>query len=630
MKKIAYIVSNEMIGNSVRKILADAGCSGEVDVQRIDVHRILSEYRRLCSEGYSCFIARGGTYRELAGIADAIPVCEAKVTTEDILNALAGIAPRDNETIHLVLHEDVGKGIENLAGLVNFSIDVKRYSTLDQLEECLGSIAGPGTVVVSSGVAGDISGRSDLDFVELANRPAAVMQAVNEARRIREQLKDSLQHASILDSIYNNVDEGIVIFDPDYRITSANRLAEVFLRVPMDEIIGANIRSLVREMPEQRKDGSCSIDSPRNFVGNMVGKKLAYSIYPFKYNVDEKRFLMTIQEITKVQETERDIRLQLARKGLTADHTFRDILTEDAGMKKVIRDAMKVAAFDGSVLIYGESGTGKELFAQSIHNASSRRKGPFVAVNCGALTESLLESELFGYVGGAFTGARKEGKAGLFELAHQGTIFLDEINSTPLSLQTKILRVIEEQEVMRVGSDYVIPLDVRIISASNADLGAHMEDGTFRPDLYYRLSTFRVSIPPVRERRDDILLLFDHYLEEFNKDGEELPPLSDDFRQKLLSHEWRGNVREIRSTALRYYAYRGDDSGGSIIDMSAEETAPEIVGKDMKIDLKGLSSAVENLVIDELEERGMTKSEIAAALGISRQALYKRMKNREQ
>ena len=150
------------------------------------------------------------------------------------------------------------------------------------------------------------------------------------------------------------------------------------------------------------------------------------------------------------------------------------------------------------MLIYGDNGTGKELFAQSIHNASRRREGPFVAVNCAALSESLLESELFGYVAGAFTGARSEGKAGLFELAHQGTIFLDEINSMPMGLQAKILRVIEQQEVMRVGSDYVIPLDVRIIAASNGNLTRSIRENQFRKDLFFRLNTFQLNIPQVK------------------------------------------------------------------------------------------------------------------------------------
>lgn len=169
---------------------------------------------------------------------------------------------------------------------------------------------------------------------------------------------------------------------------------------------------------------------------------------------------------------------------MTAEHHFRDILTKDEATKQCIHIAKRIAAYDVPILIQGESGTGKELFAQSIHNESPRHNGPFVAINCAALPTDLLDSELFGYVGGSFTGARKNGKAGLFEMAHGGTIFLDEINSMAPSIQSKLLRVIETKQVMRLGSDYVIPLDIRIISAGNSDLQQEVQQGKFRRDLF--------------------------------------------------------------------------------------------------------------------------------------------------
>lgn len=221
-------------------------------------------------------------------------------------------------------------------------------------------------------------------------------------------------------------------------------------------------------------------------------------------------------------------------------------MTKDKGMKAVIAQAERISDFDGSVLIFGDSGTGKELFAQSIHNASSRKNGPFVAVNCAAISESLLESELFGYVGGAFTGASKEGKAGLFEMAHKGTIFLDEINSMSLNLQSKILRVLERKEVMRVGSDYVIPLDVRIIAASNQNLVEQVKEQEFRQDLYFRLNTFELRIPTLNERSGDVLYLFKHFLGEQEHCAPEDITLSPEFITLLEDHDWWGNVRELK------------------------------------------------------------------------------------
>ena len=203
---------------------------------------------------------------------------------------------------------------------------------------------------------------------------------------------------------------------------------------------------------------------------------------------------MTLRDVTELQRLEKNIRYKLTKTGMTARHHFDDIKTVDDNMKKVIQRAAIMAEYNAPILIQGESGTGKELFAQSIHNASDRRNGPFMAINCAALTTDLLESELFGYVSGSFTGARKEGKAGLFEMAHKGTIFLDEINSMAPSIQSKLLRVLETKQVMRLGSDYVIPLDIRIISAGNADLIASVEAGEFRRDLYFRINTLRLNL----------------------------------------------------------------------------------------------------------------------------------------
>lgn len=315
----------------------------------------------------------------------------------------------------------------------------------------------------------------------------------------------------------------------------------------------------------------------------------------------------------------------MAKKGLVAKYSFSDILTQNSQMKELIKKAERISKMDGTVLIYGESGTGKELFAQSVHNASDRKTGPFIAVNCAALTESLLESELFGYVGGAFTGSNKEGKPGLFELAHGGTIFLDEINSMSLALQAKILRVIEQKEVMRIGSDYVIPLDVRIVSAANKKLINKVKSKEFRHDLYFRLNTFELDVPAISERREDIILLFRYYLSKYSNKPDKDIELSEDFQRNLHEHEWWGNIREIKSAALRYYAFSGDNSNGEILSNNDKDDYLDLVDDDFKIDLKELNKTVEGLVIESLLNKNLKKTEIADILGISRQALFKKL-----
>ena len=267
--------------------------------------------------------------------------------------------------------------------------------------------------------------------------------------------------------------------------------------------------------------------------------------------------LLTLRDVTKIQELEKNLRFQLSKRGLTAKYHFDDILTREDSMRRLIQWAQDCAKSDNTVMIYGESGTGKELFAQSIHNASARRDCPFVAVNCAALTESLLESELFGYEAGAFTGARKEGRAGLFELAHRGTLFLDEVNSMSLSTQAKILRVIEQKEVMRLGSDYIIPLDVRIITAANENLVQMVRRDAFRRDLFFRLNVLEVRIPSLNQRPKDILYLFRSFISELQGRPMREVRLSQELEKALITHNWWGNVRELRNVAQRY-AVRGD------------------------------------------------------------------------
>lgn len=230
-------------------------------------------------------------------------------------------------------------------------------------------------------------------------------------------------------------------------------------------------------------------------------------------------------------------------KGHAAKYRFSDICGVSPSITRTVELARKMARTDASVLITGESGTGKELFAHAIHSSSARAAMPFVAVNCAALPDSLLESELFGYEEGAFTGARKGGKAGLFELANTGTIFLDEIEGTPPSTQLKLLRVIQEREIMRVGGDRVIPIDVRVISASNQDLTSLMEAGRFRSDLFYRIGTLPLTLPPLRERREDILLM----LEEFKSALRLSFVLTEETKALLLQYHWPGNIRELRN-----------------------------------------------------------------------------------
>ena len=238
--------------------------------------------------------------------------------------------------------------------------------------------------------------------------------------------------------------------------------------------------------------------------------------------------------------------------GSDAHYTFQNIIGECPALQRLKGLALKVAQGNTSVLITGESGTGKELFAQSIHNNSPHSNGPFVAINCGAIPKDLIESELFGYDSGAFTGAKKEGRAGKFELANGGTIFLDEIGDMPYEVQVRLLRVLQEKSVTRIGGKKSIPLNVRVIAATNVNLEEAIENHVFRSDLYYRLNVFSLHIPPLRERGNDIFLLTDHFLQKYqNPKSEPITKISEEVRTIFAAYTWPGNIRELENVIER-------------------------------------------------------------------------------
>ena len=263
-------------------------------------------------------------------------------------------------------------------------------------------------------------------------------------------------------------------------------------------------------------------------------------------------YLVTLQDEIVLKSIETFFNKHLREKGLYAKHVFSDIQHVSESMSRCIRMAKKAAVTDYTILIGGESGTGKELLAQAIHNYSGRKNMPFIAVNCAAISESLLESELFGYEEGAFTGAKKRGKLGYFEQANRGTIFLDEIGELDKNLQVKLLRVLQQKEFDRVGGEETIHVDVRIIAATNRDLEAMVREGTFRDDLYYRLNVIPIILPPLRDRPDDIPLLVEHFIEKISKENKkDVRGITPDAMQMFMHYRWPGNVRELENVIER-------------------------------------------------------------------------------
>lgn len=372
----------------------------------------------------------------------------------------------------------------------------------------------------------------------------------------------------------------------------------------------------------------------KQLLENGSGKDRIICLHDKKYYVQYKPLsemeagagaLIFIKNTDRIIEEESRIRRGLSEKGLTAKYTFEDILGQSAAIRENIRMAERYSGVNSNVLIIGETGTGKELFAHSIHQASKRSHQPFVALNCAALPENLLESELFGYEAGAFSGASKGGKTGLFELAHKGTIFLDEIGEIPITLQAKLLRVLQEKEIRRIGSTSVHPVDVRVISATNINMEEKIKEGQFRSDLYYRLNLLDISIPPLRERKEDIQELVDHYLTRFACEmGKSIPTVTKDAARILKEHSWPGNVRELRNICERLTVLNDT----SIID---EELLCrlKIFRKEETFSVGETADSGEDSVYDRLKPR-KKKKDLAEELGVSRTTLWRMAKRQKE
>lgn len=392
------------------------------------------------------------------------------------------------------------------------------------------------------------------------------------------------------------VDEGALIYNRNEEIEHCNRTFRKLTGLEDDTLgkIEPEILECVRG-EENIRD---------RIITLTTGRTVMLSKSPVVFASEDVAFLIIIKDVSEIKRQDDKIRMNEARRGFRAKYTFNNIVSSNALMRRSIDMARKLSTTDISVLLCGESGTGKELFAQAIHNNSQRCNMPFVAINCAALPSELLESELFGYVKGAFTGANTEGKRGIFELGHKGTVFLDEVGEIPVTTQTKLLRVLQEQEVMRLGGENMISVDTRIIAATNANIEEMMHEGRFRKDLYYRLSVAQIDIPPLRERKEDIQELANLFLREMSDD--EKMCFAESLEKYMCNLPWRGNVRELRNL-IQYLVTVG--SG----ELQIDDLPPRYLNQSIGNVTLNSKENVENAIRDMIA-KGMGRRSIKEAL----------------
>ncbi|MDU2063870.1 MAG: sigma 54-interacting transcriptional regulator [Sporomusaceae bacterium] len=438
---------------------------------------------------------------------------------------------------------------------------------------------------------------------------------------------DSFKRAVLLknqlETVINFISEGILAIDHTAKIISMNYSAEQMLEAKARDFVGFHINEVFpgTPIPEVLRDGV-------GFTNREVsiwqkGKHHHYLIHAKPMVVDGM-----VQGVVASFWAANDIKGSSLRDHHQAPIMFSSIVGSSKALTEVKTEAAKAASTSSTVLIIGESGTGKELFAQAIHNESSRAFGPFVAINCAAIPENLLESELFGYAEGSFTGARKGGKPGKFQLAQGGTLFLDEIGDMPLLLQSKILRVLQEKSVEPVGGVKSVPIDVRIIAATNQPLEELVKSGKFREDLYYRLNVFLLTLPPLRERVSDVRELAHYFLHKHILQHEEQHKiLSEEAKQVLEAYEWPGNIRELEN-AIECATVRSNNDSIQIADLPQKIVALA-ASQAIKCQCEQKFHEEKTAIIAALKEFGSTvpgKQQAAAKLGMGIATLYRKMK----
>lgn len=429
-----------------------------------------------------------------------------------------------------------------------------------------------------------------------------------------------------LETTFNSINSVILTVDYEGNITTMNNQAVRMFGYTEDELKKINMNDFIQNWNEilGRLKNNGSFSDEDIYVDARVNKQqFTLTAYPI-FSSD-----MKLEEITLVFNELKKSR-KLAGKILSgqAIYTFDKIIGKNEKIKEIIEYAKKIADSQSTILITGESGTGKEIFSQAIHNYSIRREEPFIAVNCGAIPRTLIESELFGYEEGAFTGAKRGGNAGKFELADGGTIFLDEIGEMPADMQIKLLRVIEEGVIIRIGGSKQIPINVRIIAATNRDLKEEIKKGNFRKDLYYRLNVLPLYLPPLRERRDDIPELVNFYMEKTSKKlNKHMVTINESYMKYLENYDWPGNIRELENEIELII-------NSETLQMNLCNAVPEQNNKcsSMAITLSSnlsLEQVEKQYIANVLETVDGNMTLASKILGIGRNTLYRKLKEAE-
>ena len=642
-KDITIFAASETFAQTARQLIQERHLENHISVAEATGEQTLKLALQYAREGSRIFICRGRN-TSLIEHHVSVPVINVPYLYEEIYRSFEAAAapPERIAMVGFDKAQDIMRTFRRISGLDVQLIEPKSPGTImEELKEGLR----PGTEALIGGfsVKRAISEIREMGLrhIPLMVEPSNISTAIDSALNILSSMERKDEFLTTISTTINRISNAVMNFDTTGRLLLSNARAEQLLPFVKDFLFTGDSSFYLTLEPKAYAD-SRTVPKKEQIL-HADNRTYVAEYLPVIVNKRLKSIVVIISSENSIQTAEKHLRLSQSKRGYTAKNHFPDMIGNSPIFRNTVELAKKYAHSQSSVLITGETGTGKELFAQSIHNASSRCNEPFVAINCAALPQSLLESELFGYVKGAFTGASKEGKMGIFEMAHRGTVFLDEIGEMDLNVQAKLLRVLQEREVCRLGDDKIIPVDIRIISATNKDLEELVRQKLFREDLLYRLNVLELRLPPLRERAGDIPLLIRAYSERQNHPVDFLPEAV----RLLETQPYPGNIRQLFNLLERIITLSdGDKIEATQLSDILHLPAPGIssVSDLKKADTKSLTfensaPSLSSLSLDSeierceeeqirntLQKNRGSRKETARELGISPATLWRKMK----
>jgi transcriptional regulator, propionate catabolism operon regulatory protein len=621
---------NELISENIK------GVKLNIDLQLIDVHidnvvSITKEY--LSKDNIDVIISAGGNLDILKRNFIRIPIISITPSDYDLLKAIYISSQLDKDVVILSFHRGI-ELLDDVKELFKIKMRQEVIMSVDQAKETIKMLKDEGiTNVIGGSLVSKLCKELGMSCTYI-NSNETIIKAIKEAEQVAQSIKLEQRNNRLIKTVLDLSENGLIVTDNNNKIQLLNQSAKIIFKLEGKDMLGKRVDNLFKS--EKLSEIFTNKEAIYNKTVKLENTHIVFNRIPLISDGKNEGLVISFNDVNTIAKVEQSVRNQLHKKGLFAAYHFDDIIGNSKVLTSTIKKAKSFSLTELTILLYGETGTGKELFAQSIHNSSLKAKGPFVAVNCAAIPEELLESELFGYDEGSFTGAKKGGKIGLFELAHNGTIFLDEIGEISTKLQSQLLRVLQEKRVRKVGSDQIIPINVRVICATNRDLLSMVKKGEFREDLYYRLNVLNLKIPSLRERKNDIPELIKHFsqkMEGSNFNNNLLFAHLHKYMDELKNYPWPGNIRELEHFIEKCYVIFHnigkkdlEEEIKFLVNLNHDLDESESTYQSLEYQYISTRDIKNEDIISALEHCDGNKSKAAEMLGISRATLWRKLK----